>query len=441
MQRSSQHPCAQTAPQQAGRRPHRWLRSFGLLLALGALLLSWSVPGGRAQPAREAVAPPAVPGEFLVRFHADVSPAQRRRALAALGGVPVDAIAALDIIVARFPSAAPGASAQADAAMLARLRQHPLIDAAEPNYLVTIAQTPTPAPGPLYLPLVMGPPALVPNDPDQGRQYAWSTLGAYQGWYHNQGSPTVIIAVVDTGVQLDHPDLRDKLVSGYDLVDHDALPEDGHGHGTHVAGIAGAITNNGLGVAGTCPACRLMPVRVLNNDGSGTLVEVADGILWAAEHGAQVINLSLSGTSDSWVLQDALNRAWERGALPVCAAGNDWQFGGASVYPAKYSVCTAVAATDQADAIASFSNRGTWVELAAPGVAIYSTWIGSGYRTISGTSMATPHVAGVAGLLAAQGLNNQQIRARLCATADTISGTGTFWSCGRLNLLRAVGGP
>lgn len=439
MQQSPYPTGAQRARHRAsGARRQGW--RLGLVLALGALVLSWTVPAGRAQPVREAATPPAVPGEFLVRFHAGITSAQRQRALAALGGVAVDTIAALDIIVARFPSAAPGANAQLDAATLARLRHHPLIDTAEPNYLVALAQTSPPTPGPLYLPLVAGPPVLVPNDPGRSQQYAWDTLDAYRGWYYNQGSPAAIIAVVDTGVQLDHPDLRDKLVSGYDMVDGDATPEDGHGHGTHVAGIVGAITNNGLGVAGTCPACRLMPVRVLNNDGSGTLADVAQGILWAADHGAQVINLSLSGTFDSQTLREALNRAWEQGVLPVCAAGNDWQFGGASIYPAIYDACIAVAATDQRDAIAGFSNRGDWVELAAPGVTIYSTWIGSGYCTLSGTSMATPHVAGVAGLLAAQGLTNQQIRARLCATADPIAGTGTYWSCGRLNLRRAVNG-
>jgi thermitase len=152
-----------------------------------------------------------------------------------------------------------------------------------------------------------------------------------------------------------------------------------------------------------------------------------------------VINLSLGG-GDSSALEDAVNYAWDKGVLLACAAGNDNTDEITFAYPGAYANCLAVGATDSNDDHAWYSNWGLWVDIAAPGSAIYSTWIDSGSNTIDGTSMATPHVAGVAGLLASQGLNNVQSRARLETTADPIDGTGVRWSNGRLNLLRAVRG-
>jgi subtilisin family serine protease len=222
-----------------------------------------------------------------------------------------------------------------------------------------------------------------------------------------------------------------------DYVGWDYSPDDGNGHGTHVAGTAAAETNNGTGGAGTCPNCRIMPVRVLDNNGSGSLSNVANGIAWASDNGAQVINLSLGGPG-STALQDAVNYAWNRGSFLACAAGNDGTSSTTNARPGAYTNCFAVASTTSSDSRSSFSNYGTWVEAAAPGSSIYSTWLGSSYNTISGTSMATPHVAGVAGLLRSQGLSNSAIRSRLCNTSDRIAGTGSLWSCGRVNAYRAV---
>ncbi len=226
-------------------------------------------------------------------------------------------------------------------------------------------------------------------------------------------------------------------MAGYDYVQNDTAPDDGNGHGTHVGGTSAAETNNGTGGAGTCPNCRLMPVRVLDNNGSGTLVNVANGINFAANNGAKVINLSLGG-SGSTTLQSAVDNAWNRGVFLACAAGNDNTSSTANAYPGAYPNCFAVASTTSTDARSSFSNYGSWVEAAAPGSSIYSTWLNSGYNTISGTSMATPHVAGLAGLLASQGLTNAQIKTRICSTSDAISGTGSLWTCGRINMYRAV---
>jgi subtilisin family serine protease len=253
-----------------------------------------------------------------------------------------------------------------------------------------------------------------------------------------------VIAIVDTGIQRTHPDLDSKIVAGYDYVQNDTAPDDGNGHGTHVAGTSAAETNNSTGGAGTCPNCSLMPVRVLDNNGSGTLANVANGIRFAADNGAKVINMSLGGSGSS-TLQTAVDYAWGKGVFMACAAGNDNTSSQTNSYPGAYTNCFAVASTTNTDARSSFSNYGNWVEVAAPGSNIYSTWTGSSYNTISGTSMATPHVAGLAGLLASQGLTNAQIRDRICSTSDAISGTGTYWTCGRINAYRAVtnggGGP
>jgi subtilisin family serine protease len=301
--------------------------------------------------------------------------------------------------------------------LLNTLKRNPNVEYVEPNYIYTADFT--------------------PNDPSQAQQYAWGKIQAYQAWDVTQGSASAVIAVVDTGIQRTHPDLDAKIVAGYDYVQNDTAPDDGNGHGTHVAGTSAAETNNSTGGAGTCPNCKLMPVRVLDNNGSGTLVNVANGINFAANNGAKVINLSLGG-GGSTTLRNAVDNAWSKGVFLACAAGNSNTSSTANAYPAAYPNCFAVASTTSADARSSFSNYGSWVEAAAPGSNIYSTWLNSGYNTINGTSMATPHVAGLAGLLASQGLTNAQIRDRICATADRISGTGSNWTCGRINAYRAV---
>ncbi|HET6312958.1 MAG TPA: S8 family serine peptidase [Chloroflexia bacterium] len=362
---------------------------------------------------------PAVPGQFVVKFRDGISDSAREVAITSLGGRFFDRIEAQDVDAVEFPALAKGSSLEATEAILNALKQNPNVEYVEPNYIYSTSFT--------------------PNDPGRTQQYAWNNIQAYSAWDVTQGSSSVVIAIVDTGIQRNHPDLDAKIVAGYDYVQNDTAPDDGNGHGTHVAGTSAAETNNGIGGAGTCPNCRLMPVRVLDNSGSGTLVNVANGINFAANNGAKSINLSLGG-SGSTTLQNAVDNAWNRGAFLACAAGNSNTSSTASAYPAAYPNCFAIASTTSSDARSSFSNYGSWVEVAAPGSSIYSTWLNSGYNTISGTSMATPHVAGLAGLLASQGLTNSQIRTRICNTADRISGTGSLWTCGRINAYRAVTG-
>ncbi len=367
---------------------------------------------------RADIKAPAVPGQFLVQFKPGVAAADRAAVAAKVGAKVVDRVAALDVEVLEIPALKAEGDLQAVESVIQALKKDPNVVYVEPNYILTAYW--------------------VPNDPALSQQWAWDVIDAYEAWDITRGDSDTIIAVVDTGVQRNHPDLNGKIVAGYDFVDRDTSPDDGNGHGTHVAGTAAAETDNDTGGAGMCPECSIMPVRVLNNSGTGTLANVANGIIWAADNGAKVINLSLGGATGSTTLQNAIQYAWDNGVFLACAAGNEgtsWPS-----YPAYYPRCFAVAATTASDTKASFSNYGNWVQVAAPGVNIYSTWIGSGYNTISGTSMATPHVAGLAGLLSSMGLTNEQIWDRIMETADKIPGTGTYWIGGRINAFKAVSG-
>ncbi len=409
------------------------MRRFASVVAVGVAFagaLSGSALAGPSataggEPPRAEVDAAAVPGQLLVGFRPDTTLGDRAAVAAENTGRIVESIPELDVVAVEFrdlkatgarnvqlPSARLKARARA-------IKKDKGVLFAEPNYIYSSTFT--------------------PNDPSLNQQWAWNKISAFAAWDITQGSIATKVAIVDTGVQRTHPDLDAKIVAGYDFVSGDTAPDDGNGHGTHVAGTAAAETNNATGGAGTCPNCRIMPVRVLDNNGSGSLTNVANGIRWAADNGAKVINLSLGGPGSS-TLQSAVDYAAGRGAFLACAAGNSNTSSTSNAYPAAYPNCFAVASTTSTDARSSFSNYGSWVEVAAPGSSIYSTWLNNGYNTISGTSMATPHVAGLGGLLAGQGLTATQIRDRICAGADDIAGTGTYWTCGRINANAAVTG-
>jgi thermitase len=223
-----------------------------------------------------------------------------------------------------------------------------------------------------------------------------------------------------------------------------------------VAGIAAAKTDNGAGVAGVCPECRLLNAKVCSDGGDCPHDRIANGVLWSVgcewrerDAGgklgkclgpvrARVINISLASTAGSTTLQRAMDRAAELDATLACAAGNNGST--SRMYPAAYDACIAAAATTSRDQKLSISNYGSWVEVGAPGGEVYSTMPGGGYGLKSGTSMASPHVAGLAGLLRSRGVATARdaVRARIEGTADRISGTGTQWAKGRINACRAM---
>lgn len=214
-------------------------------------------------------------------------------------------------------------------------------------------------------------------------------------WPGGNTADPVKVGIIDTGISNKHPDLLANVKGGVNTINPYKSWKDDNGHGSHVAGIVAAL-NNTVGVVGVGPAADLYAIKVLNSAGSGYLSDVIEGVQWATANGMQVINMSLGTGSDIQSFHDAVIAAKNTGVVVVAAAGNS---GGSVIYPAAYSEAIAVSATDQNNVIASWSNRGPEIDLAAPGVSIYSTYKGTGYATLSGTSMAAPHVAGSAALV------------------------------------------
>jgi len=290
--------------------------------------------------------------------------------------------------------------------------------------------------------------AYLPNDPDinnQPRTYPLQTTHTIQGWDYTRGDSTVIIAVLDSGINFAHPEFSNRLLPGYDFVNSDNDPSDDHGHGTHTAGIIAAGIDNGLGMVGICPECTLLPIKVLNHNNAGTWSGVAQGILYATDQGARVISLSLGASVSSKTLEAAVNYATEHNVLVVAAAGNmgvERKF-----YPAALENVMAVSATDGTDQRWLLSNMGDYIDVAAPGHAVYSTYNDlnnyyGGYNYMSGTSMAAPHVAGLAGLLISQKPERTvaDLYRIITSTADKLTQTDrdTYFGYGRINVERAL---
>lgn len=280
----------------------------------------------------------------------------------------------------------------------------------------------------------------VPNDSYYINQWGLAKIKAPEGWDISQGSGSVIIAIADTGIDGTHPDLGEKIITSVDCTNLCSIvtPKDGDGHGTHIAGIAAAITGNGQGIAGVGYNSSLYSVQVLDSGGSGYYSWIANGIVWATDNGANVVNLSLGGTSSSSTLKSAVEYAWNKGVVLVAAAGNNNT--SRALYPAYYPQAIAVAGTTSSDIKASFSNYGSWVDVAAPGLDILSTFPDGRYSNMSGTSMATPFVSGLAGLIFAYhpGWSNLRVRNQIEAATDKIAGTGTYWTYGRINVCKAL---
>ncbi|HWI54573.1 MAG TPA: S8 family peptidase, partial [Desulfobacteria bacterium] len=288
----------------------------------------------------------------------------------------------------------------------------------------------------------------IPNDPQYGRQWALKNINGEKtlntALAAGGGSP-VTVAVLDTGVDVNHPDLRTRLVPGTNTVNPLKSSRDSDGHGTHIAGIISAFTNNMTGVAGvagTAPVS-VMPVKVFEGD-EGSDVSISNGIIWAVDHGARVINMSFGSYAKSEVLNEAINYAYQKGVVLVAAAGN-WASEEVS-YPAAVSRVMAVSAINNKNNITEFSSFGSLIDICAPGEDIYSTYWdpykGSTYTEMSGTSMASPMVAGLAALLLTKNpkLSNDEIRQIIEVSATDLgdSGWDTKYGHGKINVDKAM---
>lgn len=381
----------------------KWL----IIVALVATALLLGLTGGLvlAQPPDNSQG--HAPDQILVRFQSDTLEEDKADIHQRHGGSVVDVISGIDVQVVKI-------SVKTVWRMVRAYREEALVEFAEPDYIAEAI--------------------FIPNDRYFGKQWGLNNTGqtggtpdadidAPEAWDITQASG-VKIAICDTGIDQNHEDLAAKIVANKNFTLSRTV-DDLYGHGTHVAGIAAAITNNAKGVAGAGFNSSLMNVKVLGDTGTGYYSWVANGIIWAADNGAKVVNLSLGGASPSTTIESAVNYAWGKGAVLVAAAGNNNTT--APLYPAYYTDCIAVAATDANDAKASFSNYGIWVDVAAPGVAIFSTMpnhrnrIGIlNYGSLSGTSMSTPYVAGVAALVwtTSHETSNTGVRSRIEDMAD-----------------------
>ncbi|MGB9752443.1 MAG: peptidase S8 [Roseiflexus castenholzii] len=285
----------------------------------------------------------------------------------------------------------------------------------------------------------------VPNDEDIDRQWSLAVIQAFDAWNITTGSD-MIIAILDTGVSPSHPDLRGRVLPGFDFVNNDDDPRDDDGHGTFTAGVAAAEGDNGIGAAGVCWRCRILPVKVLNRRGRGNDAAIAAGIRFAVDRGARIISMSFGGPDDSRVLREAVAYALERDVLLVAASGNGQAAGNLPNYPAAYPGVLAVSATGPDDAVTNFSTTGDFVALAAPGAGVWSTtWrrpSGDTYGFADGTSAACPHVAGAVALVwtVHPELTARQVNEVLMLGADDRGAPGKdpAYGHGRLNLFRAL---
>jgi subtilisin len=261
-----------------------------------------------------------------------------------------------------------------------------------------------------------------PGPPAEELPWGVDRIDADLAWATTKGTG-VKVAIVDTGIDMDHPDLAANIKGGYNCIKETSNFDDDHGHGSHCAGIVAAI-NNTIGVVGVAPQAWLYGVKVLNKRGSGTTTDCIQGIQWCKDNGMDVISMSWGSTTYSQAMHDACDAAWNAGCFLVGAAGNSGNT--TIIYPAKYDSVVAISATDSSDNLAYFSCYGNEIFMAAPGVSIYSCYKNGGYATMSGTSMACPHVSGVAALIWARypSYSNAQVKARLQNTAEDLGSPG-----------------
>lgn len=394
-----------------------------------------------------------VPGEILVKYK-EAEKAEAVTALAEkLGTQVVETIPRLNLQRCRIVTEMTMDS------VLAAYRADPNVEYAEPNYILHALE--------------------IPNDPHFTKLWGLNNEGqtggtfdadidAPEAWDKQKGSQDVIVSIIDTGVDYTHPDLADNMWTnpgeipnngvdddnngfvddyrGWDFANNDSDPKDDNRHGTHVAGTIGAVGNNARGVTGVCWTIRLMPLKFLDAGGSGSTSNAVKAIIYAVDNGAKILSNSWGGGGSSSALKDAIVYADNKGALFVAAAGNEGKDNDKQPnYPSNYDVenVIAVAATDHRDRLASFSNYGaTTVDLAAPGVSIYSTTPGNNFEYLNGTSMATPHVSGAAALIWAHYLptaDKDLVKYRLFGAVDYVRDLqNKMLLDGRLNVNNAL---
>jgi thermitase len=381
--------------------------------------------------------------QVLVKFKPGLSEKFIEGTLAAYGTRKIKKIDTLEVFQLQTPTAV------SVEAMVDALGRNPDVEYAEPNFIAHIMAT-------------------TPNDPYFRYQYALHNTGqevgsggpkgksnadinAPEAWGEAQGDGETIIAVIDTGVDLLHPDIKSRILSsGRDFANDDFDATDDHGHGTHVAGIAAADTDNNDGVAGVAWNCKILPIKAADENGDSYYSWLIDGIRWAADNGADVINISMGGEDPSTALRDALKYAYDKGIILAASAGNDDAF---VYYPAAYDAyCLAVAATDYDDARMWWSNHGPEIDVAAPGERVLSlvpTWYWGDdsppYGFGFGTSMSAPHVAGLAALIKSEKpwLKPDEIMSIIRYSADDVNssqhkGKDEYIGYGRINMAKAL---
>ncbi len=395
------------------------LRRLGAGFVLGALLFLagfqtlWAewIPGEQLRP-KSALAG-RLPDEILVQVKAGVTESRARGILNEFGAQVSDEIPQLRVKRIKVPP-------HALERILESLNAHEHMSFAEPNFLAE--------------------PMSIPNDYYYDSQWHLPKISAPEGWDLTTGAADIPIAILDTGVDPSHPDLQAKLLPGYNFYDRNTDTADVRGHGTAVAGAAAAISNNGSGVAGVAWRNPILPLRISAPDGYATYSAMASAITYAADHGAKVINLSYGGENYSSTLQSAVDYAWSKGAVVVASAANystDTPY-----YPAACNHVVAVSATNTSDQLTTFSNYGNWVDVAAPGVSIYTTSRGGGYGAYSGTSFSSPVTAGLLALIfsANPSLTNQDVLDILTQNTDDLGAPGfdgTF-AHGRINVKKSL---
>jgi thermitase len=347
---------------------------------------------------------------LLVKSKSQASELSVQGTLAAHGAAELGQLSRTGVRVLRVPEARLEK-------VLDALRRHPDFEFAEPDAVLA--------------------PDAAPNDSYYPSEWHLPKIGAPSAWDVTTGSSSVIIAVLDTGVDGTHPDLSAKMLPGWNMYDNNSDTRDVYGHGTAVAGTAAAASNNGTGVASVAWGCKILPIRISDLNGYATYSTIANGLTYAADHGARVANVSY-GASDSSAVASAAQYFQSRGGVVAMAAGNQSTFISAADNPYVLTV----SATDANDALASFSNTGNFIDLAAPGVNIYTTTRGGGYGTWWGTSFSSPIVAGAAALVisANPSLSGAQVQDILKQTADDRGTTGwdTSYGHGRVNAGKAV---